>query len=233
MGAMGARFFDEFGEELTPTAENLGKIKKISTDNMPKSIENIKFTVMCDVDNPLTGERGATYVYGPQKGADEEKLLFLERGMKNYADRLKETFGFDPDTPGAGAAGGLGAALKAFLNAELKSGVETVLSLYKFEDELSDTDLVITGEGRVDGQSAMGKVLSGIGKKCMNKNVPCIAVAGCIGDGYERVYDCGIKNVILISDETMSIEYAMKNADALIYEAAKRILRSVRIGEDL
>ena len=225
MGAMGAKFLDASGVELIPTAENLGKIKDIDVSGMPPELKDATFTVMCYVDNPLCGENGATYVYGPQKGADEEKLAVLEKGMNNYAQCLQKTFGFDPETPGAGAAGGLGAALKAFLKAELKSGVETVLELYDFKGELQNT-----GEGRVDGQSARGKVLSGIGKASLKKDVPAIAVAGGLGDGFASVYACGIQAVFPIVRGIITLDYAMEHADALLTETAQRIACLLKIG---
>ena len=233
MGALGAKFIDSDGKELEPIAVNLEKIAKIDVSEMSEKIKDAKFRVMCDVTNPLTGEKGATYVFGPQKGADAEKLVQLEKGMKNYAVKLRETFGFDPDTPGAGAAGGLGAALKAFLGAELKSGVKTVLELYDFENKLEDTDIVITGEGRVDGQSADGKVLSGIGEMCLKKGVSAFAIAGGLGKGFESIYDCGIRSVIPTVSGIMDLDHAMENAEPLLKSAAQRALRLVKIGMNI
>ena len=144
--------------------KNLGKISEIDVSGLDSRVAKTKFTVMCDVNNPLCGENGATYTFGPQKGGTPESLARLEEGMLHYRDVLLREFGVDVnEIPGAGAAGGLGAALVVFLNAVLKSGIETVLNLVDFDSRLQGVSLVVTGEGRTDWQSAFGKVLHGVG----------------------------------------------------------------------
>ena len=158
MCALGVRFLDENGKELEGCGENLSKISRIDLSELDPRVSKTKFTVMCDVNNPLCGENGATYTFGPQKGGSPELLNELESGMLHYRELLLKVFQVDVnEIPGAGAAGGLGAALVVFLNATLKSGIETVLDLVDFDSRLQGVSLVVTGEGRTDWQSAFWK----------------------------------------------------------------------------
>lgn len=229
MIALGVKFLDKNGAELRGRGSDLIRIKSIDTSSIHKNIKNVKFTVMCDVDNPLTGKNGATYTFGAQKGADKEMLQELEKGMNNYANVINETFGIDINkVKGAGAAGGLGASLKVFLNAELKSGIETVLDLIKFDNLLDETDVVITGEGRMDFQSAYGKVASGVGKRCKSKNIPAIAIVGGIGKGYESMYDHGITSVVSTVNSPMELSEALDRASELYLDTSERVFRMIK-----
>ena len=155
--ALGVHFLDENGEELKGCGEDLIKIRKIDVSDMNPLVKECNFTVMCDVTNPLCGKDGATYTFGKQKGATPEIQDELEKGMQNYRDILKAQFGVDMDQiEGAGAAGGLGAALMVFLKGTLKSGIETVLDLVDFDKRLEGVDIVVTGEGATDWQSVFG-----------------------------------------------------------------------------
>ena len=166
MRALGVRFLDKEGKELEGYGRDLAEVADIDTTGICPAVAEASFTVMCDVNNPLTGPEGAAYTFGKQKGGTPEILDELEAGMKNYAAVVLKKTGMDVDQiPGAGAAGGLGAALCVFLRATLKSGIETVLDLMDFDGLLEGVDLVVTGEGRIDWQSAFGKVPSGIGPK--------------------------------------------------------------------
>lgn len=232
--ALGVRFLDDKGKELEPIGKNLLNIARIDTKSLNKRIKMAKFTVMCDVTNPLVGQNGATYVFGPQKGANKEQLHLLESGMKNYAAKIKETFGIDvADLPGGGAAGGMGAALVAFCGAFLQSGIKTILELINFKDIIADADLIITGEGRIDGQSANGKVLDGIGQYAKERNIPVIALAGGMGDNAHLVYDCGIDSIMVTVNSPMSLEEALDNADPLLEDCADRLFRFIKIGMNL
>lgn len=232
MIALGVKFLDKNGAELRGRGSDLIRIKTIDTSSIHKNIKNVKFTVMCDVDNPLTGKNGATYTFGAQKGADKDMLQELEKGMKNYANVINETFGIDINkVKGSGAAGGLGASLKVFLNADLKSGIETVLDLIKFDDLLDETDVVITGEGRMDFQSAFGKVASGVGKRCKNKNIPAIAIVGGIGKGYESMYDHGITSVVSTVNSPMELSEALDRASELYLDTSERVFRIIKAFE--
>ena len=152
---------------------------------------------MCDVNNPLCGENGATYTFGPQKGGSPELLNELESGMLHYRELLLKVFQVDVnEIPGAGAAGGLGAALVVFLNATLKSGIETVLDLVDFDSRLQGVSLVVTGEGRTDWQSAFGKVLHGVGMRSKKYGIPVVALVGSMGQGAEKIYESGIDSIL-------------------------------------
>ena len=234
MTALGVRFLDKNGKALCGAGEDLEKVASIDISQIHPAVKDTVFTVMCDVNNPLTGECGATYTFGMQKGADEEMLKRLEAGMKNYAAVIKEEFGIDADEiPGAGAAGGLGAALKVFLHANLKSGIETVLDLIGFDACLEGTDLVITGEGRMDWQSAFGKVPSGIGLRCKAKNIPVIAIVGGMGKNAQELYHYGICSIIPTVNGPMAVEEAMERAVELYTDAADRMFRILKTGMSL
>lgn len=234
MTALGVRFLDKDGNELAGVGADLAKVVKIDMANIHPAVAETRFTVMCDVNNPLTGERGATYTFGMQKGADEEKLQILEAGMKNYAEVIKEQLNEDADQiPGAGAAGGLGAALKVFLKANLKSGIETVLDLIEFDSYLENCDLVITGEGRMDWQSAYGKVPSGVGLRCKAKGIPVIAIVGGMGRDAQAIYEYGINSILPTVSGPMPVEEAMGRAVELYTDAADRLFRIIKTGMSL
>lgn len=233
--ALGVKFYDADNQLITDYGgEQLSSIERIDMSLLDKRLKNMKVTVICDVTNPLTGPEGATYVYGPQKGANDHSKPILEAGMEHYREVLKRTFDIDMnEVPGAGAAGGLGAALVAYLKAELKPGVETILDLVKFDEMVSDADLVITGEGRLDGQSVYGKVPVGVANRCIGPNVPVIAIAGCTGEGYEAVYDHGIDAVFSTITAPVVGEEALKNADKNLEKAVEQLFRSLKVGTQL
>ena len=189
-------------------------------------------TVLCDVKNPLCGENGATYTYVKQKGATPNTMELLERGMRNYRDVIINQFGVDCDTvEGAGAAGGLGAALKVFLNAKMQSGIETILNLIGFDDLLSGADLVATGEGRADAQSVCGKVMQGVALRAKARGIPVYGLCGSLGDGAELLYDCGVTSLYSLVDENTSVKEAMTNTEEVYYHAAVRMFSRIKRGE--
>jgi glycerate kinase len=174
--ALGVDFLMIDKKKSYPTGSTLRDIVKIDLKNLDSRISKTNFKVMCDVQNPLFGKSGAAYVYGPQKGASDQDIIDLDMGLKNLSKVLSETYGADYSSfAGAGAAGGLGAACKAFLNAEIASGIDTVLDLVAYDNKIKDADLIITGEGRLDEQSFMGKVISGIIKRSQSKPIYIIA----------------------------------------------------------
>ena len=176
--ALGVRFFNRKGDELTGlNGELLTEVKSLETSDFDDMTGKARLIIVSDVNNPLLGPEGATFTYGPQKGADKKMLHLLERGMNNYADVVKQHFRKDyTDEPGAGAAGGLGFCLLSFFNSEIKNGIETVLDLVRFDDIAGQYDLLITGEGKIDPQTLHGKVPQGIMNKAINHNLPIIAV---------------------------------------------------------
>lgn len=232
--ALGVRFLDKDGKELEPVGKNLLNIAKIDTASLNRRVKTANFIVMCDVTNPLIGPNGATYVFGPQKGANAKQLKLLESGMKNYAAKIKETLGADvANLPGGGAAGGMGAALTAFCGASLQSGIKTILDLINFENIIADADLIITGEGRIDGQSAGGKVLDGIGRYAKKRNIPVIALTGGMGDNAHLVYGCGIDSIMVTVNAPMSLDTALTHAEPLLADCADRLFRFIKIGMNL
>ena len=224
--ALGVKFFDADGNELIGRGEDLAKVVRMDCSGLDPRVKDAKITVMCDVTNPLTGPDGATYTFGAQKGATPEMQAALEDGMQNYRRLLIEEFGIDPnETPGTGAAGGLGAALLLFCGAEMKSGINTVLDLIGFDDRLDGVNLVVTGEGRTDWQSAFGKVLQGVGERCKAKGIPAVALCGSLGKDYEKIYDCGIQSLLTTVDGCIPLSEAMERAEELYYRGAVRLFR--------
>lgn len=186
MSALGIRFLDGEGRTLRGCGDDLGRTADIDMSGAHPAIKEISFTVMSDVENPLLGKQGAAYTFGEQKGATGQDLESLEKGMEHYAEIVVKKTGKNRiQEKGAGAAGGLGFALLSFLDAELKSGIDTVLDITGFDEKLKDTDLVITGEGRMDWQSAFGKVPSGVGKRCRKAGVPAVRLFRAIACGME------------------------------------------------
>ena len=234
MRALGVRFLDGDGNELSGCGGDLIKIRSIDRSGMDPRLRDTHVTVMCDVTNPLCGENGATRTFGKQKGGTPEILDELEAGMENYRELLRREFGIDMDEePGAGAAGGLGAALLSFLRAELRSGIETVLDLIEFDKKLEGVSLVVTGEGRADWQSAFGKVMQGVGRRCLRQGVPAVAIVGSMGDGAEQIFDYGIESMITTVNGVMPLEEALERAEELYLGAARRLFRMLRAARSL
>lgn len=229
--ALGVRFLDAQGQALHGCGASLEKIAWIDTSGLLPLAAKARFTVMCDVNNPLCGAQGATMVYGAQKGADPAMLQRLEQGMCCYRQVLEQTFGTDAgEWPGAGAAGGLGVALMLFLQAQRRSGIESVLDLIGFDQRLEGVSLVVTGEGRTDGQSACGKVLHGVGERCKRCGVPAVALVGGLGAGAEDIFAHGIESLFTTVNGPMPLETALANAEELYYSAAVRMFRLLRVG---
>lgn len=234
MRALGIRFLDENGKELSGCGQDLIRVRSIDTSGLDPRTANCTFTVMCDVTNPLCGEHGATRTFGKQKGGSPEILDELENGMCNYRDIIWHQFQVDMDTvAGAGAAGGLGAALMVFLNGRLKSGIETVLDLVEFDRKLEGVSLVVTGEGATDWQSVFGKVMQGVGVHCKNHGIPAVAIVGSMGKGAEDIFDYGIDSILTTVNGIMPLEEALARADELYLGAARRLFRMLRAGSAL
>lgn len=234
MSALGVVFYDKDGNQLLGKGEDLEKITAVDTSNILPELQEVEFTVMCDVNNPLLGERGATFTFGAQKGGTQEILERLEKGMKNYAGVVEAALGkSNREISGAGAAGGLGFALVTFLNAKLKPGIDVVLDLINFDEKLSSASLVITGEGRMDWQSSFGKVPSGIGERCRKAGVPAVAIVGGLLQGYESIYKTGIETVVTTVNGIMTIDEAIDRCEELYEDAAYRLLKSLKCGMEI
>ena len=229
--ALGIRFLDQDGNVLEGRGEDLEKVAHIDMSGLDPAVQKAHFTVMCDVTNPLCGPDGATYTFGKQTGGTPEILDRLEKGMQNYRDVIIREFGINPDEiQGSGAAGGLGTALKVFLHAEMKSGIETVLDLIDFDARLEGVDLVVTGEGRTDWQSCFGKVMQGVGDRSAKHQVPVAALCGGLGPDYEKIYAHGICSIMTTVDGPMPLKEALDNASELYYKGAIRMFRFLKTG---
>ena len=227
LSALGAKFYDENNELIKPIGINIAKIKSFDLSTLDNNLSTSQISVACDVDNPLCGINGASYIYGPQKGADQETVEYLDKSLENFSKLVKKEK--EALEPGSGAAGGLGFALKAFLNAELTSGIELVLTAIGFEEAVAKADLVITGEGKIDGQSKRGKVPVGVAKLAKKWGVPVIALAGDIGKGTEALYDLGIDGIVSTTSRAMPLEDAMKNSLCLTEDEAFRLWKILQI----
>lgn len=191
--ALGVGFLDADGQSFIPVGDTLGRIGRIDTAKAEELLHGVELTIMCDVTNPLYGPTGAAYVFAPQKGADAEKVKSLDVGLRHFGDVIRSQPGIDVSAmPGAGAAGGMGAGCVALLGGIIQSGIDAVLDVTGFDRQLEGADLVITGEGRIDSQSADGKVISGVARRTRTKGIPLIAIAGGIADSAVAVYDIGV-----------------------------------------
>lgn len=194
--ALGVRFTDENGNEFLPTGGTLAHVRHIDVSNADPRLKNTELICMCDVTNPPYGEKGAAYVFAPQKGADKECVKELDAGVKSICNVVTADLGVDVSSlPGGGAAGACGAGMYAFFGFKLQAGIDVLLDTVKFEDLAKDADLIFTGEGCLDSQTLGGKVVSGIGCRAKRIGVPVIAVVGGAKDGAEAIYDHGITAV--------------------------------------
>lgn len=228
LSALGFEFLDQNGERVSPDGEGLSKIASVRKENVHPLLSSATFQVACDVNNPLLGPNGATSIYGPQKGVTELTKPVLEDGMSNYADVTSAATGSDyRDYPGAGAAGGLGFALLSYLGAELKEGVALVLEAINLEAELKDADLVFTGEGRIDAQSAMGKAPGGVIKLAKKYGAKVIALGGSVSRDVETLNEMGLDACFSILNEIVSLEEAMDKDTARknLIQTTEQIMR--------
>ena len=230
MQALGYRFFDAEGNELGHGGEILEKVHRVDESHVDKELKACEFIVACDVDNVMYGPRGSAHIYAGQKGADAVMIERLDAGMKHFTEVLKHKLDKDvARNAGSGAAGGMGGGMQAFLNAKLRSGIEIILDQIGFDAHLKDATLVITGEGRIDKQSLMGKVLSGVSKRCVSAGVPLIALGGGIADELEEHE--GVDALFSIMRYPMSLEEAMEKtrAEKLVKQSTKEIFRLIKL----
>ena len=229
--ALGAVFLDNQGKPLEPGGDSLIDIAAIDTTGLDPRLKQVNIQVICDVDNPLLGDRGAVRVFGPQKGATPQQVEELEAGMEHLVDVLDAQLGIDVrNVPGAGAAGGLGAGAIVFLDAELQPGAEVVLDLLGFDEVLKGADLVFTAEGQLDGQTAFGKAPAAVAQRSRAAGIPCIAIAGSLGEGVEDLAAVGIDAVYSLCDGPVSLADAMANAAKLIKATATQAMNTFLAG---
>lgn len=228
--ALGVRFLSEDGSDLPAGGAALIDLKQIQMDGLDPRLKECSITVACDVNNPLCGPRGASAVFGPQKGADAETVRELDNALLNYANSARLATGRDVSTTeGAGAAGGLGAGLLFFTPACLKPGVEIVLDAVDFSSVVEEAAFVITGEGRTDYQTAFGKAPVGVAKVAKQHGVPVFCLSGGLGDGADHVLEHGIDACMSICNRPLTLEDCMKDSAHLIEEAVVRLCRIIKV----
>lgn len=227
--ALGAKFLDKNGNELEPVVTSLAQLERIDCSGIDPRVADVRFTILCDVTNPLCGPHGASHIFGGQKGADEEMKILLDSYLELYAACIERDLGVSvKDIPGAGAAGGLGAGMIAFTKAHKQSGIDAVLKLIRLEEQIGEADLVVTGEGRMDNQTAFGKAPVGVSCLAQKQNIPVVAVVGSRSLDTEAVYEKGISLILDIINEPMPLEEAMKNVDALTQNTGRMIGRLIK-----
>ena len=228
--ALGAEFFDKNGDRFIPTGGTLKDIRMFSIDKARRKLSDVKISCMCDIDNPMYGENGAAYVFAPQKGADEKTVRELDAGLKHLNDLIIKEMGIDcQKIRGAGAAGAMGAGMKVFLKSALIRGIDLMLQIMRFDDLVSGCDLVLTGEGRTDFQSAGGKAVSGVVKAARDHKVDVVVISGSVGEGFENVLKLGAKKVICATDKESPIEVIRETCREDLYNAADRFFKSAKI----
>ena len=232
--ALGIRLLDADSKQIPRGGEGLGQLALIDTAGLHPAVAETETVVACDVNNPLTGPDGASHVYGPQKGATSEMIETLDAHLARFDAVLTRTLGKSfNDIPGAGAAGGLGAGLMAFLNAELRLGVDIMIDAVNLKERVKGASVVFTGEGQLDFQTAFGKTPVGVAKVAKAHNIPVIAIAGGIAEGAEAVYEVGIDAMLGIVQEPMELAEAVTDAPRLIADTAEQAARLVVVGNKM
>ena len=215
--ALGVKFYDRSGNSFIPVGGTLDKIDKIDISECAELLKNVSITAMCDIDNPMHGPRGAAYVFAPQKGADDEMVIFLDNQLRSLDKAIEKNLGVSvAEVPGSGAAGAFGAGMLAFFGAELKSGIETVLDVIGFDKMLQGCDFVFTGEGRLDCQSIDGKVICGVAKRAKAQKVPVIVIAGAVDEAVEEskaVGELGVTAVFSINRKAQDFSEARLHSE--------------------
>ena len=230
--ALGVGLLDADGQSFIPVGDTLGRIGRIDTAKAEELLHGVELTIMCDVTNPLYGPTGAAYVFAPQKGADAEKVKRLDAGLRHFGDVIRSQLGIDVSAmPGAGAAGGMGAGCVALLGGIIQSGIDAVLDVTGFDRQLEGADLVITGEGRIDSQSADGKVISGVARRTRTKGIPLIAIAGGIADSAGAVYDIGVSAMFSTDRAALPVDMLGARSPGDYEATLSDIMRLIAIAE--
>ena len=232
--ALGVKLLDENGKQLPPGGASLDKLTEIDLSGIDSRIQYCDFQIACDVNNPLTGPEGASAVYGPQKGATPDNVKELDMALGNFSDVVKSQLGKDvKNIPGAGAAGGLGAGMIAFLDGHLRAGVDIVLDAVELKTKMDGARLVITGEGGMDFQTIYNKAPIGVARLASEMNIPCFGISGMLGENYQVVHEHGLESALSIVSGPMTLEEASSNAAVLIENSVEEALRLIRIGMSL
>ena len=229
--ALGVRLLDSYGSELGPGGAPLADLDKIDISGIDPRVRESSFAVACDVTNPLTGPEGASAVYGPQKGATPEMVERLDKALSHLAEVVKRDLQVDVEhVQGAGAAGGLGGGMQAFLNADLRPGVDIVMDAVGIDAALEGADLVLVGEGEVDFQTVYNKAPIGVARRAKRLDIPVVSVSGGLGEGYKTVHEHGIDAAVAIPSAPMSLDESSQRASELIADAAEQAMRLIQVG---
>ena len=226
--ALGVKFYDKNNKLIKQGGKYLVDVNKIDTSTLISTIKECNIIVACDVKNPLYGKNGASYVYAKQKGASYDDILLLDKGLKHLSTEIKKTYTNNFENyEGAGAAGGLGYGLLVFLNATLKPGIDILIDKCNFKEKIQNANLLITGEGKTDYQTAFGKAPVGLAKVAKEYSIPVICISGALGENYEAVYSHGIDGAFSIIPDTMNLEQAITNTKEYLINFAYAITKTI------
>ena len=226
--ALGGLFLDQYNQEIADGGGALSTLHSIDLSGLDKRLQQVAIVCACDVDNPLTGPSGASYVYAKQKGASDNTLAVLDSNLSNYATVIKATLNKDLEhISGTGAAGGTAMGLLAFLDATLTPGIALITELLHLEKHIKEAQLVVTGEGKIDAQTLHGKTIMGIASLAKKHSVPVLVFTGSIGHGISEIYDQGVTAIFSIVNKPMSLETAIKNATQLLHTSVTNVFTSL------
>lgn len=232
--ALGVSFLDEQDRKIGLGGQALKSLIRIDASGLDQRLQKSRIQIACDVDNPLTGDKGASAIFGPQKGATPETVAMLDHYLKNFASVIRRDLHRDVETvPGAGAAGGMGAAFLAFTNAQLRPGIDIVMEAIRLDQHLANAALVITGEGKIDGQTIYGKAPIGVARQAHKAGIPVIAFAGSLGEGAERVREHGISACFSIVNRPCSLETALMEAKQNLRLTATSVAEVIALGQEI
>lgn len=230
--ALGYKFLDKDGQAVVPIGGSLQLIHSIDRSKVDERLQAVVVEGVCDVNNPLTGQNGASYVYSSQKGASAEQIKALDEGLENLATVIRREMGIDiSHMGGAGAAGGLGGGLHAFLGAELRKGIDLVIDIVNLKEKIRGADLVLTAEGQIDFQTKYDKAPAGVARAAKEAGVPCIAVCGGVGERIDELYDIGINAVFSLCKGPQSLESAMQDSFSLLSHTVEQVVRTFLAGK--
>ena len=230
--AAGVSFYNAAGEKFVPTGGTLIDIDRIDMSTRDKAFEAVEIVTMCDIDNPMYGTNGAAYIFGPQKGADPDMVVELDKGLRHLSEVIKRDVGVDvADIPGAGAAGAMGAGMVAFFGSRLQMGIETVLDTVGFDESISDADYIFTGEGKIDSQSLRGKVVIGVARRAVKQNKPVIAIVGGADYDVDAAYGEGVTAIFPINRLPQDFSVIKEHSEENLAFTVENVLRAIKAAE--
>lgn len=228
--AAGVKFYNAAGESFVPVGGTLKDIERIDMSMRDPAFDKVEIVTMCDIDNPMYGETGAAYIFGPQKGADSEMVKFLDQGLRHLSEVIKRDVGVDvADMPGAGAAGAMGAGMVAFFGSRLQMGIETVLDTVEFDKAIADSDIIFTGEGKIDSQSLRGKVVIGVARRAAKQDKPVIAIVGGADYDVDAAYGEGVTAIFPINRLPQDFSVLKEHSEENLGFAVENVLRALSV----